>query len=227
MKITKEWLEKWGACSDGKKWFFAQKECNGIKVVQKLIKENYLDWANWTIARILNKKQRIQYAIFGAEQVLEMFEKKYPENKRPREAIEAAKKYLKKPTKENKAAVHAAAYAVAHAVAHAADHAAYADYTDYTADAAADAAYAAYAAAYAAYAAAHAAYAAHAAHADYIDYTADAAADAAYAAADAAYAAAHAAHAAHAAYAAAYAADAAAEMKKMIIEYGLKLLERV
>jgi len=40
MRITKKWLEKWGACWDGKKWFFAQKERNGVKVVQKLIKEN-------------------------------------------------------------------------------------------------------------------------------------------------------------------------------------------
>ena len=40
---------------------------------------------------VLNKKQKIQYAIYAAEQVVDIYENKYPENDQPRKAIEAAK----------------------------------------------------------------------------------------------------------------------------------------
>jgi hypothetical protein len=116
----------------------------------------------------------VQWAAECAKRVLRHYEDRYPEDKRPREAIQAALKWAKDPTEANRAAANAAyvAAAAAAAAAYAADAAAYA------ADAAnADAAYAA-----AAYAADAAAYAADAANAD----AAYAAADAANAAADAA-----------------------------------------
>ena len=141
MKLSAEWLKEKNACGSGVEWWQAQKETDGKKVVKKLIAEGKLDWANWLIVRIMEYKQYVSYAIYAAEQVLPIYEKKYPEDKRPREAIEAAKKCLKNPTKENKDAA-AASYA-----AYAADAVAYAV-------AAADAA----AASYAAYAAAAASY---------------------------------------------------------------------
>jgi len=92
-------------------------------------------------------KVYILYAIYAAEAVLNIFESAYPQDNRPRKAIEIAKICFKNPTKENKAVAKAAAaaaadaayaaYAAAYAVAAAADAAA--------AAAAADAAYAAYA----------------------------------------------------------------------------------
>ena len=48
-------------------------------------------------------KEKISLAIQCAEKVLFIFEEKYPEDKRPRKAIEAAKKYLADPTGENEA----------------------------------------------------------------------------------------------------------------------------
>jgi hypothetical protein len=109
MKITKEWLEEKSACSEGKEWFFAQKEAEGKKVCLKLIKAEKLDWANWLVVRLMNHNQQIQYAIFAAEQVIEIYEKQYPKDDRPRKAIEAAREYLKWPTKENRDAARAAA----------------------------------------------------------------------------------------------------------------------
>jgi hypothetical protein len=197
MELTIDKLNEWGACKEGKNWFMAQDETNEIEVAKKLIDVN-LNWANWLVVRLMTHSQQVQYAIFAAEQVIAIFEKKYSDDKQPRKAIEAAKEYLKNPNEANKNAASAANAA---------------------ADAAAYAAYAAYAAAYAA-----------------ADVAADAAAYAAYAAADAAASAAAdvaadaAAYAAYAAYAAAdaaayAAADAAAdvEMKKRIINYGIKL----
>ena len=155
MKITKKWLEINEACKEGKAWFFNQKEAEGIKVVKILIKNNNLEWANWLIARILNKKQKVGYAIYSAEQVISVFENKYQDD-RPRKAIESAKRYLRNPSKKTKAA--AAADADAAYSAYAATYAAYtaADtaYAAADADAYAAAAAAAYAANYAAYTAA-------------------------------------------------------------------------
>jgi hypothetical protein len=185
MIITKQWLEKKGACPEGIKWLEDKKaDFAGDLLVRLLIKEDKLDWANWLIVRIMDYKQRVSYAVYAAEQVIKIYEKEYPDDKRPRKAIEAAKKCIDNPSKENKNAAYAAA----------------------------DAAYAAYAT-YAAYAAADAA----------ADTAAHAAADAAYAA-YATYAAAYAAYAAYATADAAYAAED--NLKKKILEYGLKLLEK-
>ena len=69
------------------------------------------------------KEDSVSLAIYAAELVIDIYEKEYPDDKRPRKAIEAAKKWTKNPT-------------------------AYAAHSAYAADAAdaADAAYAAHAA---------------------------------------------------------------------------------
>ena len=55
----------------------------------KLMREIYL------------KRLSVEYAIGCARHVLPKYENKYPDDDRPRKAIEAAEKWLKKPTKEN------------------------------------------------------------------------------------------------------------------------------
>ena len=54
------------------------------------------------------KKDSVALSIFSAELCIEQFEKVYPKDKRPREAIEAAKKWLLEPTKENESAAESA-----------------------------------------------------------------------------------------------------------------------
>ena len=121
MKITAKWLEEKSACSEGTRWFLGQKEDRPVKVIEKLMRESRMDWANWLTVRLMTKEQSVQYAIFAAEQVISIYEKKYPDDKRPREAIEAAKAYLKNPSDETKkAAARAAEAAAARAAAEAA-----------------------------------------------------------------------------------------------------------
>ena len=156
MKLSLEILQKHGACSEGVKWYQENGESETVeRTVEKLINAtntpNKLNWANWLIARMLSIKDKIRYAIYAAEQVIDIFEKKYPDDKRPRNAINAAKKYLKNPSLKNKNAANAA-NAAAYAAADAAAYAAYA-----AANAAANAANAAANAANAADAAANAA----------------------------------------------------------------------
>ena len=126
MEITKKWLDDLSACSDGVKWWLASKEIDSKKVVEKLMAENKFDWANWLIIRLFDRPQRIKYAIFAAEQVIDIFEKKYPGDKRPRLAIEAAKKVLGEDTEENRDAAILAANAAytAYVAIYAADDAA-------------------------------------------------------------------------------------------------------
>jgi len=144
-KITRDFLRKQEACEDGYKWWC--KNCEGLSNIEQIKKlaQHRFDWANWLIVRILNHKQRLQYAVFAAEQVIDIYEKKYPNDNRPRKAIEAAKKCIKRNSKYNIDAAYNAAAAVA------AVYAAYAD-ADY------DACYASYYACAAAYTAYDAAY---------------------------------------------------------------------
>lgn len=117
MKITVAKLKALDACDDGVEWF-AKQNCTDLKqvVLKAIATKNMkiLRYASWGLAKFLNRMNKIKYAIFVAEQVIDIFEKKYPDDKRPREAIEAAKKYLKSPTKKNRNAADAA-YAVADA----------------------------------------------------------------------------------------------------------------
>ena len=98
MKISDSWLSENFACSEGCDWFHAQTETDGVKVVKKLLVEDKWEWANWTFVRLMTHKQKVQYAVFAAEQVIKIFEDKYPDDDRPRKAIEAAKKWIKNPT---------------------------------------------------------------------------------------------------------------------------------
>ena len=111
--ITKEWLESRRACAKGIKWFVNQDEKDPVKLIHWAIRnENHLNWANWLIVRIMDNKQYVRYAVYAAEQVLHIYEEKYPEDSSVREAIDAAKKCITDPNEKNKtayAAVNAAA----------------------------------------------------------------------------------------------------------------------
>ena len=50
------------------------------------------------------KKNSVLFSIYSASLVLKNFEDKYPDDKRPRQAIQAARRYVKNPTTKNKSA---------------------------------------------------------------------------------------------------------------------------
>jgi hypothetical protein len=97
MQITKKWLKEKSACTDVYEWSLKvlnNKPMPYDKFLNKLISEDRFDWANWVIVRLMDYDQYVSYAVFAAEQVIDIYEKKYPEDKRPRLAIEAAKKCI-------------------------------------------------------------------------------------------------------------------------------------
>ena len=166
MKITKQFLIDNDACDDGVDAFTSvygdEAELADIIKLASETGGEYLDYAMWLIPRCLTHVGKVRYAVFSAEKGLDIFERQYPDDKRPRKAIEAAKRWLDNPCDDT---AKAAANAVYPAYSASAARAAY--YAAYSASAAYCAAYSASAAYYAAY------------------YAADAACCAAYYAADA------------------------------------------
>ena len=195
--VTKALLKKIAACDDGTK--YAVKSLLGKSysdAIRQCIADDQLQWANWGIVRVMDGTERVKYAIYAAKQVLKIFEDKYKDDKRPREAIEAAERWTRNPSEKNRNAADAASAAA---------------YTAYVSSASASAA------AYTAYVSSASAYAAYAAAAS--TYTTNAAADAANAANEA-YAA------ANDTYADANAANAAADVRIKMLKYGILLLDK-
>ena len=143
IKFTKAKLLNESPCADG--LLFA-KSC-GFDFVKIYNTCERGDWMIWLLRRTgkINKFQSVKIAIECAEHVLPIFEKKYPDDKRPRNSIQASRAWLNNPTEANRSAdayaADAAAYAAAAAAyAAAAYAAAYAAAAASDADAASDAA---------------------------------------------------------------------------------------
>jgi len=71
-------------------------------------------WSDMRVVKFVRwtQKDSIALAIFVAELVLDKYEKEYPKDTRPREAIEAAKAVLRSDTEKNREVAEAAAWAV-------------------------------------------------------------------------------------------------------------------
>ena len=106
--ITEAWIEEHHPCEDGVKWYKSRTDKSPLGLLDGLISEKRYEWGFRFMARILDRKDRIRYAVFAAEQVLGIFEKKFPDDKRPRLAIESAKKVLVKDTAETRYAAESA-----------------------------------------------------------------------------------------------------------------------
>ena len=130
MLITEKWLNDKEACEGGIQWWKSLNTGKPEDIFRAAQTEEEFDYCVWMVKYTFNKKQAVEFSIFCAEKVLHFWEEKYPENDSPARAIEAAKKYLKRPCKETKdAAKDAAAASAAYAAAaHNAVNAAYAAY---------------------------------------------------------------------------------------------------
>jgi hypothetical protein len=109
MNMTVAKLDKLRACFEGVQYFegiqyFKDHKFKTVEqAITEILKTDHNDkfkWSNWLIYHFLSKMDRIRYAVYAAEQVIGIFEKEYPEDKRPRKAIQAAKRYLKYPTRK-------------------------------------------------------------------------------------------------------------------------------
>lgn len=115
--ITKQWLDKYDACQNAKEWVLSLKNKSIENIFKIGMKEKKYQWINWGICRLFNKRQKIKYAIYAAKQVIDIYEKKYLNDDRPRKAIKAAEKYLNRQSIKNAAIAAVASVAVADAAA--------------------------------------------------------------------------------------------------------------
>ena len=90
----------------GTRWFECEAQGEILKDTDKFCT------SEMRIVKEIPNKVIQQFAIDCAWRVLHIFEERYPDDKRPRQAIEAARAYLKFPTQEN-LAITAAAWAAA------------------------------------------------------------------------------------------------------------------
>ena len=104
--FTKSQLMKFLPCSDGLK--FAESCGFDFHKIYETCPR--ADWLLWLLRRaaLPTKKQSVTLAIEFALKSMPHFEKKYPDEKRPRLAIEAAQAWLTNPTTENKTLASAA-----------------------------------------------------------------------------------------------------------------------
>ena len=77
---------------------------------KSIIQDDKECWSDMRVVKAYEwtKKDSVALAIYAAELVIDIFEKEYPHDNRPRKAIEAAKKWLRQPTEKNRLAAGAA-----------------------------------------------------------------------------------------------------------------------
>ena len=112
-----EELEAMSPCADG--LAFAR-QCGSLKEAWDTCPEP--GWLLWFARRkeIISKPQAVTIAVAAAAHVLPLYERKYPDDQRPRKALAVATQWLQNPTKEAAAAAKASADAAYAAYAYAA-----------------------------------------------------------------------------------------------------------
>jgi len=113
METSARLLKKMGVCSEGVDWFrenYGTKTVNAVDAVRLSLRQGKHSDCNWLLSTALNRENKIRYACYAAKQVLEIFEEQYPNEKRPRQAINAALKCIKNDTDKNREAASEAAW---------------------------------------------------------------------------------------------------------------------
>jgi len=108
MEVTRELLKRMDACTPGYDFWCQNCEDKPIEEqLRTLVRYNF-NWAAWLLVRILNQKQNKRFAIHCIESALFVFEKAYPKDNRPRQAVDSAKLALDNYTDKNMTAARTA-----------------------------------------------------------------------------------------------------------------------
>ena len=84
VNINQKWIKEKRPCVEAVEWWHKNgEEKNAIVVLKKLLAEKRYNWANWLIVRLMDYRDYVSYAVFAAEEVVKLYEKKYPADHRP------------------------------------------------------------------------------------------------------------------------------------------------
>ncbi len=114
MIITEHQLSALDPCEDGFSYWLCQEKEDLAEFMVQAWKDDHTDYAHWLFVRFVPRELYLKYAIYSAELVLHIFEHQFPDDNRPREAIEAAKACLRCNSDSNIAAAADAAEAASH-----------------------------------------------------------------------------------------------------------------
>jgi len=95
MMFNDSWVEEKKPCKEGLAFLNKQTDKSAVSVINALVVAKHYDWADWALTRSFTKRQNVVFAIYAAEQVIDIFEKEVPGEERPRASIETAKRWLK------------------------------------------------------------------------------------------------------------------------------------
>ena len=91
--ITKDWLKSLNPCTNGFVWWCKHGERDPIKFLEAGFEGDHWNYRCWLMIRLLSNKNQVKLAIYSAKFVLPIFEERYPNDDRPRKAIDAAAYY--------------------------------------------------------------------------------------------------------------------------------------
>ena len=100
MKLTKQQIIDLSPCADGLA-FAKSRKFNIVQIWNTCERGDWLIWLLQNTNAWKDKAQKVEVAVACAEHVLVIFENKYSDDKRPRQAIEAAKLWIESPTPAN------------------------------------------------------------------------------------------------------------------------------
>lgn len=112
MKLTEKMLINLGACSGGMAWYRDRGADSVEETIERLIADKQYSYAIWLLPRMTTHRGRILMACYAARQALPQWEARYPDDNRPRLAIEAAERCADNDTEDNRIAAWCAASAV-------------------------------------------------------------------------------------------------------------------
>jgi hypothetical protein len=92
MIVTKEQLKALYPCIDGYEYWLKVNKPDLEEFMIQAWEDGYVNWANWLFVRVVPRELYLKYAIYSAELSLPIFEKCFPYDRKPRNAIKIAKK---------------------------------------------------------------------------------------------------------------------------------------
>ncbi len=107
--IDDKWIAEFDPCEGGREWLAEHSEREALTVIEDLLKEGKRDYALWALPRVLNRKNRILYALTDEAACIEIWKKFNTDATPLAAAFAAARAVAENDTETNRSAARSAA----------------------------------------------------------------------------------------------------------------------